>query len=796
MKKNNLMTLCCLLLLLSGFGATAQTNVQDLIQPLSLIAGKTVTVPVSDLFYAETYPLEFRENEAVSVQYDSTGMLTLTPNADAEGLTLLTFHIFGQQMAIPVSIAREVTHRFVYRPAEKPEKVTVFGSFNAWNRNELPLTDEDGDGTYQITIPLEPGRYEYKFFVDGREVLDPQNPDSISNPFGSYNSLLTIPPRYPDAAYLHIIGMDSTVGNARIHFFYQRENQPGKIAVKNVVALLDNTPLTESRITVSGNAISVALNDSLLNRFQTLRITVTQNGQTTPFQQIWLSDLSRQPAPFVWNDAILYALMVDRFYDGDSSNNHPVQHPELLPQANFMGGDLQGVLAKLEAGYFDSLHVNTLWISPINQNTTKAHREYPPPHRYFSAYHGYWPVDHQQVDFRFGDMAVFKKLVDTAHRHDKRVLLDFVSNHTHEDHPFYRQHRDWFGSYELPDGRKNIRLWDEYRLTTWFEPFLPSFDYLKSQAALDTMTNNAVWWLAVSGIDGFRQDAVKHVPNRFWRTLTRKINQRIQPHRNTPVFQIGETFGSYDLIKSFVNPGQLNSQFNFNLYFTARHVFLTPEASFADLRNELDKTHDVYGMFHQMGNLMDSHDQVRYMAFADGDLALDSPDAAEIGWENPPQVDDTSSYQKARLYLAYMFTIPGIPTLYYGDEIGMTGAADPDNRRMMRFGNNLSNAEKQMLKKVRRLTELRNRHIALRRGDFYPIVAEKDVMVYLRNHINERILVVLNKGLADRQLTVALPEFYRISGATDCLSKEKVEVSESRLTITVPATGYRIIELY
>ncbi len=795
MRKFDFVVLFSTFMLLLGRSVTAQPVVQDLIQPLSLIAGKPVTLPVEDLFYAETYPLEFRENKLVAVQYDSTGTLTLIPNTAAEGLTVLEFDLLGQQMAIPVSIAREVTHRFEYRLTEKPQQITVFGSFNAWNRNALQLTDEDGDGTYQITIPLEPGRYEYKFFIDGREVLDPQNPDSISNPFGSYNSLLTIPPRYPDAAFLHIIGTNRTTTSTQINYFYQRENQPNNINVENIVALLDNSLLSKSRIFVAENFISVIIEDSLLSRFKTLRIAVTQNGQTTSFQQVWLSDLTDQPTPFVWNDAILYALMVDRFYDGESRNNHPVKHPNLLPQANFMGGDLHGVLKKLESGYFDSLHVNTLWISPINQNTTKAHREYPPPHRYFSAYHGYWPVDHQQVDSRFGDMTVFKRLVDSAHQRNTRVLLDFVSNHTHEDHLFYREHRDWFGSYELPDGRKNIRLWDEYRLTTWFEPFLPSFDYLRSQTALDTMTNNALWWLAVSGIDGFRQDAVKHVPNRFWRTLTRKIKRHIQPQRQIPVFQIGETFGSYDLIKSYVNPGQLNAQFNFNLYFTARHVFLTPEASFIDLRNELDKTHEVYGMFHLMGNLMDSHDQVRYMAFADGDLALDTPAAAEVGWHNPPQVDDTSSYQKACLYLAYMLTIPGIPTLYYGDEIGMTGAADPDNRRMMRFGNALSPAEKNMLKKVRKLTELRNRYIALRRGDFYPLHAEKDVLVYLRSYLAERILVVLNKGQSNRQLTLTLPNFYRISGAVDCWSNEKVEVNNHQLSVTVPVTGFRIIKL-
>ncbi|MCK7525308.1 MAG: alpha-amylase family glycosyl hydrolase [Ignavibacteriales bacterium] len=90
-----------------------------------------------------------------------------------------------------------------------------------------------------------------------------------------------------------------------------------------------------------------------------------------------------------------------------------------------------------------------------------------------------------------------------------------------------------------------------------------------------------------------------------------------------------------------------------------------------------------------MGNIMDSHDKIRYMAYADGDLEINDGRAGDVAWNNPPKVDNPSSYEKLKLHLAYLLTIPGVPIIYYGDEIGMTGAADPDNRRMMRFGNQL-----------------------------------------------------------------------------------------------------------
>ena len=183
-------------------------------------------------------------------------------------------------------------------------------------------------------------------------------------------------------------------------------------------------------------------------------------------------------------------------------------------------------------------------------------------------------------------------------------------------------HRDWFGTFNLPNGRLNLRLWDEYRLTTWFEPYIPSFDYLSSNEALESMTDNAVWWLNETNADGYRHDAVKHVPNEFWRLLTKKIKKEIAIPRNTHVYQIGESFGGIDMIASYVNNGQLSAQFNFNLYDVAIPTFLNEKASFKLLDYQMQKSFHVYGVNHLMGNVMDSHDKIRYMAYADGDLGI------------------------------------------------------------------------------------------------------------------------------------------------------------------------------
>jgi glycosidase len=372
--------------------------------------------------------------------------------------------------------------------------------------------------------------------------------------------------------------------------------------------------------------------------------------------------------------------------------------------------------------------------------------------------------------------------------------LDFVSNHVHINHAYFKEHRNWFGQLELPDGRLNLRFWDELRLTTWFEPYLPSFDYLGSKEALETMTDNAVWWLNETEADGYRHDAVKHVPNEFWRKLNDKIRKEVSATRNLPVYQIGETFGSYELISSYVNNGQLNAQFNFNLYDAAIPTFIKEDALFSNLDKEMQKTFSVYGVNHLMGNVMDSHDKNRFMAYADGDLDVTQWSAIEEGWNNPPMVDNPENYKKLILYMAYMNTIPGLPVIYYGSEFGMSGASDPDNRRMMRFDDQLSEYEKNTLAEVSKIVNIRKEHPALRYGDFYSIQADENIYAYLRSDFNERILVVLNKSNEEQKVQLSLPHIYNISFLKDLNTNENMSI-KNIAAIPVSAKSWEIYQL-
>ena len=775
-------------------GNVYASGIKDLIMPLNLTAGKTDTVLISDVFYSNNYKLTVSSNSDIKTEYVGSKYLILTPSPKFSGLGLIEFIKEGKKYNIPFYVSTVLTQSFTYKADGKPAHVNLFGSFNGWDRQQYPMSDKDSPGIFKITIPIEPGRYEYKFFVDGLEISDHANPDSISNGMGAYNSIIVIKPLNQELIFLHVLGSEKNAGNTILNFYFQKENK-SLFQKSSIVALLNNSKLPENQFSVEGNKIKVTLTKENLKKDPVIRVAVNENGLTTNLQAVRFFNgvVAANQKKQSNYDNIIYALLVDRFNDGDKSNSIPVNDSRLSKQANYEGGDLQGVVDKLNQGYFDSLGINMIWLSPVVDNTDIAYQEYPEPHRYYSGYHGYWPISSTKIEERFGDMNLLKKLVQIAHQHNIKVIMDYVANHIHIEHPLWKQHRDWFGQLVLPDGTRNLRRWDEYRLTTWFEPFMPKFDYINSKAALEFMTNNAVWWIKTTGIDGFRHDAVKHVPNVYWRTLTQKLKKEFQ-NKNRLIYQIGETFGSYELVNSYVNNGQLDAQFNFLLYDTAIPTF-SSTTSFRSLDDQMKKTFQVYGYNHLMGNIMDSNDKVRFLAYADGEVTDTTKDANALGWENPPVVKNESSYEKLKLYLTYLNTIPGIPIIDYGDEIGMTGAGDPDNRRMMRFNSDLSPWENQTLVDVRKIVNLRKVHPALRYGDFLTLKADDKNYVYVRSDMNERILVALNKNNDKTSLDIQLPGFYNIKRAVNLVTNEEVKIIDNKFPLLLNGLSWGLYKL-
>ncbi len=710
--------------------------------------------------------------------------LYLAPRDDAPALVQFPFQADGVPYEFLVRVKPMVKHTFKYPAKPGDTLVVVMGGFNDWSRTALPMSDNDGDGWLERTVYLKPERHEYKFVVNWQELIDPENPVFISNNIGGWNSILDLSDQVQPQAGCYV---KKAVNGKRLQFGFETPEDGSRPALVNV--LVDNIPLTDQEIDQQPNG------DLIVNIRNypdgLLRITGIDNlERALPENQTILNDgrpLDPAINPEDWHFALIYSAMTDRFLDGNPSNTRKVGEPELHPLADFHGGDLTGIIQKLKEGYFTDLGINTLWIFPLCRQPEGAFTEWIPPNCKFTGYHGYWPIRGRELDPRFGTEEEFHDLVKIAHAQGIKVLLDFVSNHVHEDHKYYKEHPEWFGSMYLSDGTVNIRNWSiETSLTTWFDEFIPSFDYPTAPEAIDQVVSDAIWWLETFDLDGFRQDAVKHVPHTFWRQLTAEMKTRFP---DKEFYQIGESFGSDALISSYVNPAELNSQFNFTIYFNARQPFSADEGNFSHLAALLADNFEVFGPVNLMGNITSSHDQGRFIGFADGQVSFND-NGTERAFNDPPgPVRHASSYDKLVSFTAFNMVMPGVPVIYYGEEIGLMGAADPGNRRPMYFADKWTVDEKRTRDRVAQLVKLRNEHAALSVGDYVPVLVDGPVYVFRKVYFDEDILVVFNQSAVSRELTLDLPV------GTDLLDGRRVGPHNGNVTIEIPPYGHRLIKL-
>lgn len=483
---------------------------------------------------------------------------------------------------------------------------------------------------------------------------------------------------------------------------------------------------------------------------------------------------------------ILYSLMIDRFYNGNTSNDQKLNRKDVLDKVDYQGGDLAGVTQKIKSGFFNDLGVNTIWLSPITQNPYDAWGENKDPYTKFSGYHGYWPIFVTKIDKRFGTEDELIELLDEAHKRDLNVILDYVANHMHINSPTLKEHPDWITELYLPDGRENIELWDEYRLTTWFDKHIPTLDLERIDVA-DPMTDSALYWIGNFDFDGFRHDATKHVPQSYWRMLTKKLKMR---YPEKEVYQIGETYGSPELISSYVNKGMLDGQFDFNVYDAAVWAIAGKDGNFKQLASTLQESLDTYGYHNEMGYITGNHDRPRFISLAGEALRFDE-DSKAAGWKREITVGDMSAYDKLALLEAFIFTIPGIPCVYQGDEYGVPGANDPDNRRMMQF-DNYKAAEQNLLGKVKQLISIRKTSLPMIYGDLIPLYADDNTLVYARVYMGTANVVALNRSTENQKVKVELP-FDLVNGQLRPNFGQDVSVKGDDITMTLAPLSFEVL---
>jgi glycosidase len=478
---------------------------------------------------------------------------------------------------------------------------------------------------------------------------------------------------------------------------------------------------------------------------------------------------------------VIYLIMPDRFANGDPTNDNPPGYTTLADRNStraYHGGDLRGIGDHLS--YLKDLGVTGFWLTPIYRNSSPSG---PAP------YHGYHAIDFYAVEPHLGTMQEFRELVDAAHRMGLKVVQDQVANHCGPQHPFvaHPPTPTWFHYQDAARRPRNnfdiAALSDPYSrpkrrdlpLRGWFAGNLPDFNQDDPLVA-DYLTENALWWIGMTGIDAIRQDTYAYVDRGFWNKWQSAIDKQY------PGFTVtGEVTAADPASLSFFEGGtarggidtKLPSLLDFPLESAARAVFAQgqPMTRLADIlaRDSLFKRPDMLVVF--PGN----HDQQRLLTLAKGDI------------------------HRLMMDEAFVLTTRRTVHLYYGDEIAMTGGNDPDNRRD--FPAPAFTAEGRtgdaaaVFNFTRDLLRFRQAHPALRTGELTELTASQDQYAYLRSSREERVLMVLNRAGAAKPIQLDVDDLGIPDGTTlkpFAADSREIAVVKGMVTIDQP----KEIEIY
>ena len=639
-----------------------------------------------------------------------------------------------------------------------------------WNWSETLTMTRNGD-VWSVDVELSEGLYCYKFIVDGAYIFDPSNPERVYCD-DIENSLL----RVDDHLRPHYT---ATLTDVALEVTYH---------AGSTGALHDGVP----------SALAGATWDDMTSTW-TLPLSGLTDGKHTlkiegfdaeghPAYDLLVPFWTGPHAEFVWDDALVYMIMTDRFVNGNTSNDGT--STGAAQGADWQGGDFAGVTQMIESGYFADLGVNALWLTPFNTAATGTGKAADGVHD-VSAFHGYWPIEARGVEPRLGTEAELQAMIEAAHDDGMRVMMDFVVNHVHEDHEYAQNNSDWFNTGCIC-GQADCD-WTEHRLDCQFTAYMPDVNW-KNRQASEQMIADALWWMETFDLDGARIDAVKHVENLAVSNMVAQINERFETVGND-VYLKGETAmgwsghslednqAQYGAINAYMGPDGLDGQADFVLYHAVvDNVFVSGNENYQHLDYWTNRSQDQYTPGSLMVPYVGSHDVPRLTSRADTGTGDAYNQWVEDGL--PGQPGDVSAYHAALQAYGWLLTTPGAPLLYYGDEYGEYGGADPDNRHMYRNQSSWSDHEAALFENISQLGQLRLESIALRQGAYSTRLAMANLLAYNMTHDEQTMTVVLNRGGPTQLSGFAANDTVRFgSGA----------VADGSLT--VPAHSVTVIEL-
>jgi len=469
---------------------------------------------------------------------------------------------------------------------------------------------------------------------------------------------------------------------------------------------------------------------------QVYSITVTTSSGETSFTFTVNTPLDpKANTTSISNDDIIYLIMTDRFSDGDSTNNKDVDRNN--PRA-WHGGDFKGITKRIP--YLKELGITAIWLTPWYDNPDEAN-QCDKPWCPYTNYHGYHAIDYYGVENHFGSITDLREMIRECQRNGIKVIQDQVANHVDLQHAWAKRPPlgNWFNPKSQNTFNDSVLLSPnasqaerDIVLTGWFNDILPDLNQNEPEVSR-YLIQNALWWIGTTGIDGIRQDTIQYMPRTFIRDWSAAIRKQYPNY-----WMVGEVLEEDSAHTAFFQGGrtgwdgvdtQLPSVFDFNLWKTSTDVFTGKKPARA-LRDVL-KYDGLYGNINNIALLTSNHDVDRFMSL---------PDATQEG---------------AMMHIAFTLSSRGIPQIYYGDEIGMAGGHDPDNRKDFPGGfpgdardgfsvSGRSEAEQKMFYDVRTWLEIRRNSQALKRGKTIDLIYGNDFYGFARQSAEQTYVIGVN----------------------------------------------------
>jgi glycosidase len=704
--------------------------------------------------------------------------------------------------------------RFELLGLRSGSNAALVGSFNGWDAAATPLRLQGSSGS--ATLELSEGRYSYKFVVDGRWFEDPRNPAIEPDGYGGANSLLALG-AYGVATSTPAKRLDGTIDAQGLahdptQSAYVQRTASGSVTLRlrarandierAWLATPDGARLPLARLLVAPpfEWWEAHLPTGLSVDSYTFLVEDGAGPRRLPdvfAPSAWPAPARSTPA---WaKQAIWYQVMLDRFDNGDPANDPPDALPwksawykpspkERRSGESFYrfyvfrrlyGGDLAGLERRLD--YLRDLGVNALYLNPVFEADTH--------HKYNAT--NYLHID-QHFGFR-GDYAAaeasedlldpstwtwtdsdrrFLEFLKVAKSKGFRVILDGVWNHVGILHPAFRDVQR-HGSASPFAGWFDVTSWDPFVYRGWGGyGELPAFKKTERGLASESLVQHihAVTrrWMdpdgdgdPSDGVDGWRLDVPNEIPLPFWVDWCAHVRSI-----NPEAYISGEI---WDFAPDWLDGRSFDALMN---YPFARQVFgwLAPhrqrfkpsevDADLAELRLAYGPEHSAVLM-----NLLDSHDTDRIVSMlANPNRGYDQENREQDGAPYAAGKPGPESYQRARLAVLLQMTYPGAPMVYYGDEVGMWGSDDPNNRRPMlwkdlgRYADPGNVVMEEHLAYYKTLIRLRREHSALSTGSFRTLLTDdaRDLWAFLREDEHEQVLVLLNASGRDQLLTLDL----------------------------------------